>query len=156
MVVKLPVQRIKKGDHVRWLSLAISLVVLISISFGLMWLLQEAVALLYLPLDKFDWLAYLNVFISTLVCNLTIFIPVPVATPILIATATQWNPVMVAFAASIGGTLGELSGYYAGYLGKRIAKTNRQQDTTESKSVLIAMGYGRFRFLAFNPLFPLI
>jgi len=85
--------------------------VLIGLSFGLMSLLQEVVTLLHLPLDKFAWLAYLDVFISTLVCNLTILVPVPVVTPILIATATKWNPVMVALTASIGGTLGELSGY---------------------------------------------
>jgi len=30
---------------------------------------------------------------------------------IIIAVATRWNPVMVALAASIGGTLRELSGY---------------------------------------------
>ncbi|MDD5703864.1 MAG: VTT domain-containing protein [Dehalococcoidales bacterium] len=39
----------------------------------------------------------------------------------MIVAATRWNPWLVAFSASLGGALGELSGYYAGYIGKRIA-----------------------------------
>ena len=39
----------------------------------------------------------------------------------MIVAATKWNPWLVAFSASLGGALGELSGYYAGYIGKRIA-----------------------------------
>jgi len=39
----------------------------------------------------------------------------------MIAAATRWDPVMVSLFARIGGAIGELSGYYAGYLGKRIA-----------------------------------
>jgi uncharacterized membrane protein YdjX (TVP38/TMEM64 family) len=148
------VQRKKKVNHVRWLRLAVSLVVLISISFGLMWLLQEAVSLLHLPLDKFAWLAYLNVFISTLVCNLTIFIPVPVATPILIATATEWNPIMVALSASIGGTLGELSGYYAGYLGKRIAINEHVAGYNKVREWMNRYGIWAISFLGFQPVIP--
>jgi len=154
MVVKLSVRQMKKVNQVRWLRLAASLVVLIGLSFGLMWLLQEAVARLHLPLDKFAWLAYLNVFISTLVCNLTIFIPVPVATPILIATATQWNPVMVALAASIGGTLGELSGYYAGYLGKRIAINERVAGYSKVTEWMNRYGIWAISFLGFQPVIP--
>jgi len=154
MVVKLSVRQMKKVNQVRWLRLAASLVVLIGLSFGLMWLLQEAVALLHLPLDKLAWLAYLNVFISTLICNLTIFIPVPVATPILITTATKWNPVMVAFAASVGGTLGELSGYYAGYLGKRIAINERVAGYNKVTEWMNRYGIWAISFLGFQPVIP--
>jgi len=65
-------------------------------------------------------MAYLVVFGVTLVCNATIMIPVPVATATMIAAASEWDPVLMAFIASIAGTLGEISGYYAGYLGKKI------------------------------------
>jgi hypothetical protein len=43
------VSRMKEN---RWLRLAISLVILIGLSFGLVWLLQEAGALFHLPMDK--------------------------------------------------------------------------------------------------------
>jgi len=154
MFVKLSVRPMKKGNQVHWLRLAISLVVLIGLSFGLMWLLQEVVTLLHLPLDKFAWLAYLNVFISTLVCNLTILVPVPVVIPILIATATKWNPVMVALAASIGGTIGELSGYYAGYLGKRIAINEHVAGYNRVTEWMNSYGIWAILFLAFQPVIP--
>jgi len=154
MLVKLSGQPIKKLNQVRWLRLTLSLVVLIGLSYGLMWLLQEAVSLLHLPLDKFAWLAYLNVFLSTLICNLTIFIPVPIATSILLATSTQWNPIMVALVASIGGTLGELSGYYAGYLGKRIAINERLVGRNKTTEWMNRYGTWAISFLGFQPVIP--
>jgi len=144
----------KKGNQIYWLRLAISLIILIGLSFGLVWSLQEVVTLLHLPLERFAWLAYLNVFISTLVCNLTILVPVPVATPILIATAIKWNPVMVALAASIGGTLGELSGYYAGYLGKRIAINEQVAGYNRVTQWMNRYGIWAILFLAFQPVIP--
>jgi membrane protein YqaA with SNARE-associated domain len=38
----------------------------------------------------------------------------------MIAAASKWDPILVALVASIAGTLGELTGYYAGYLGKKV------------------------------------
>lgn len=154
MVVKLGIQQTKKMKQVRWLRLAISLIVLIGLSLGLMWLLQEVMTLLHLPLDKFAWLAYLNAFISTLLCNLTILVPVPAVTPILIATATKWNPLMVALAASIGGTIGELSGYYAGFLGKRIAINEQVAGYNRATGWMNRYGTWAIAFLAFQPVIP--
>jgi membrane protein YqaA with SNARE-associated domain len=39
----------------------------------------------------------------------------------MMAAAKYWDPVLVALTASVAGTLGEITGYYAGYWGKRIA-----------------------------------
>jgi len=111
----------KRGNQISWLWLVISLIGLIGLSFGLAYLLQDIGVRFHLPLYELAWLAYLSIFGTTLICNFTIIAPVPVATAIMIAAATRWDPIMVALAASIDGTLGELSGYYAGYLGKRIA-----------------------------------
>jgi len=155
MVVKLEKRhQVKKGEQVHWLRLAISLAVLIGLSFGLMWLLQEVTTLFHLPLDRFAWLAYLNVFISTLVCNLTVIAPVPIATSIMIAAASRWNPVMVALAASMGGTLGELSGYYAGYLGKRIAVNEHVAGYHRVAGWMNHYGIWAISFLAFQPVIP--
>lgn len=108
----------KMSSQVRWARLAIAFVGLVAISFGLAYLLQRLLARFQLPLHSFAWLAYLIVFATSLAANLTIIAPVPIGASIMVAAATHWNPVLIALSASIGGTLGELSGYYAGYLGK--------------------------------------
>ena len=38
----------------------------------------------------------------------------------MIAAATKWDPLLAAFSASIGDSIGELSGYFAGYLGRKV------------------------------------
>ncbi len=106
--------------HIHWGRLTVTILALIGISFGLAYLFQNFAAKL-LPKYEFAWFAYLTVFLSSLAANLTIIAPVPIGLSIMIAAATQWNPVMVAFAASIGACIGELSGYYAGYLGRKVA-----------------------------------
>jgi len=64
----------------------------------------------------------LVVFGITLLSNATVLIPVtyPHLT-IMIAAATYWDPFMIALVASVAGALGEITAYYAGRLGKRIA-----------------------------------
>ena len=137
-----------------WLRLTTLLIGLIGLSFGLAYLLKDLGARLRLPLDELAWLAYLSVFGTTLVCNLTIIAPVPVATAIMIAAATRWNPVMVALAASIGGTLGELSGYYAGYLGKRVAIAEHMGGYNRVADWMDQYGPWAIFFLALQPIIP--
>lgn len=112
---------IKRNSQVHWLRLAIAFLGFVVLSFGLAYLLRLVLARYAFPLHEFAWLAYLIVFATSLVANLTIIAPVPLAATVMVAAATTWNPLLIALFASIGGTLGELSGYYAGYLSKRIA-----------------------------------
>jgi len=56
-----------------------------------------------------------------MLANLSVIVSIPFAASIMIAAATKWNPLLIALFGSIGGSIGELSGYYAGYLGKKIA-----------------------------------
>ncbi len=104
--------------HVHWGKLTLTILALIGVSFGLAFLFLRI-----LPPPNYDyaWLAYLTVFLSSLVANLTIIAPVPIGITILVTAAATWNPVMVALAASVGASIGELSGYYAGRLGRKIA-----------------------------------
>ncbi len=117
-------------------------------------MLQDLGARLHIPLDELAWLAYLSIFGATLVCNFTIVAPVPVATAIMIVAATRWDPVMVALAASIGGTLGELSGYYAGYLGKKIAIDEHIVGYKKVAGWMNRYGIWAISFLAFQPFIP--
>jgi len=144
----------KQSNQIKWLRLTTLLIGLIALSFGVAYLLQDLGVRLHIPLGELAWLAYLSVFGTTLVCNFTIIAPVPVATAIMIAAATRWNPVMVALAASIGGTLGELSGYYAGYLGKRIAITEHMGGYNKVADWMNRYGLWAVFFLAFQPVLP--
>jgi membrane protein YqaA with SNARE-associated domain len=104
----------------RWLTLALYAAALVGISFGFTYLVQYLIAYFNIPIDKLAYAAYLLVFGVTLLSNLAIIVPVYIHVSIMITAATYWNPALIALSASVAGALGEMSGYYAGYLGKRI------------------------------------
>ena len=138
----------------RWLRLALLLVGLIAISFGMAYLFQKLMSPLETTLDKFAWLAYLIVFATTLLSSLTIVAPVPVAAALMITAATRWDPVLVSLSASIGGTFGELSGYYVGYLGKKIVISGYTKEYDRVASWINRYGFWAISFLAFQPILP--
>jgi len=110
----------EKLKQKRWLELALYVAILVGLSFGLTYLLRYLMAYFNIPIDRFAPTAYLVVFVITLLSNAGIFVPVYIHISIMMTVAQYWNPVLVALTASVAGTLGEMSGYYAGYLGKRI------------------------------------
>lgn len=62
----------------RWLYVGVWLIGLVAFSFGLAYVLPESWATLSGGLlAEFGWLAYLSVFGVTLLCNLTLIVPVP-------------------------------------------------------------------------------
>lgn len=85
---------------VQWGKLAITILGLIGLSFGLAYLFQQLVTKLHLPLNEFAWLAYLIVFLTSLLANLTVLAPVPIGLSIMIAAAKTWNPAVVALSAT--------------------------------------------------------
>jgi membrane protein YqaA with SNARE-associated domain len=105
----------------RWLKMALYVAILVGLSFGFALLLQRLMPSPF-PVEKFASTAYLVVFGISLAFNAAILVPVFLHVSIMMAAAQYWNPVLVALAASVGGVLGELTAYYAGYLGKRIAQ----------------------------------
>ena len=105
----------------RWLKTAIYGAALIGLSIGLVFLLRHLTAHFKIPLEEFAIVAYLVVFGITLACNASIVVPVHIHILVMMTVASLWNPILTAFVASVAGTLGEISGYYAGYLGKKIA-----------------------------------
>jgi membrane protein YqaA with SNARE-associated domain len=72
-----------------------------------------------LPKFENSWAIYLAIFLVFLISNLSLFIPVPFALTILLVTAPGLNPIIIGFSASLGASLGELSGYFAGMLGRK-------------------------------------
>lgn len=153
-MARLPINKIAKMCQNRWLRLAIFLVSLISISFGLAYALQGLFSHFQLGTNQFFLAAYLIVFGTTLLANATIIAPVPVALAIMIAAATRWDPLLVSFAASVGGTLGELSGYYVGYLGKKIASIEDMPGYKQITGWMNRYGVWVIFLLALQPILP--
>jgi membrane protein YqaA with SNARE-associated domain len=144
----------KTGSQVHWVKLVIGLVGLIAVSFGLAALVNVAKNQLHIDLYKFELLAYVSVFVASLIANLTIIAPVPVAVAIMISAAQNFNPVVVALCAAAGGTIGELSGYYAGYWGRKIAISDSIVGYQQVERWIHKYGPWAIMVIAFQPIIP--
>jgi membrane protein YqaA with SNARE-associated domain len=138
----------------RWFRVAFALLALIGISFALAYWLQNLAEMLHLPLYDYAMLAYLVVFVVALIANLTVMAPVPIAVSIMIVVAKTWNPALAALAAAMGGTIGEISGYYAGYAGRKIAIATDFVGTSRVESWVNRYGVWAIVFVAFQPVIP--
>lgn len=144
----------QSSNRINWRSLTILFTCCIIISFGLGYLFNAIWRDYELSLGDYAWVVYLSVLGITLLCNLTIIAPVPIGATIVVAAATNWNPVMIALAASIGGTIGELSGYYAGYLGRKVAIAESMIGYNKILGWMERYSAWAIFFLAFQPVLP--
>jgi membrane protein YqaA with SNARE-associated domain len=112
-------ERLKQN---RWLKMALYIVILTGVSYGFYVLLLYLTPYLGIPEEGFAPIAYLVVFGVTLLANAAIFVPVVFHIAIMLWAIehANCNLVLVVLVASVAGALGEITGYYAGYLGKRI------------------------------------
>lgn len=138
----------------RWLRLILYLAVLIAISFGLAYLVGHLMAYLNLPLETLATTAYLVVFIVTLASNAAVFVPVAFHISIMLAAADKWNPAIIALVASVGGTLGEITAYYAGYLGKRVIHLENTPGYNRLVSWMKRYGPWGIFFVSLQPILP--
>lgn len=68
---------------------------------------------------EFAALGYPGIFLVALLANATVFLPAP-GVAVVFAMGSIFHPLGVALAAGTGGTLGELSGYLAGFSGQAV------------------------------------
>jgi membrane protein DedA with SNARE-associated domain len=105
-------------------------------------------------IEEFKAYGYPGVFLIALLANSTVFIPAP-GIAIVFAMGSVLNPLGVALAASAGGTLGEISGYLAGFSSQAII----EQIDIYKKVEPFVRRYGAFAVLIFaaipNPFFDL-
>jgi uncharacterized membrane protein YdjX (TVP38/TMEM64 family) len=119
---------LEKLKQRRWVELALYAVALAAASYGFWVLVIYLRNRFNIPIEQYAAAAYLIVFVITLVSCAGLFVPVYIHVFIMIGVAktmaevSPLGPVLVALAATTGGALGEITGYYAGYLGKRIAQ----------------------------------
>jgi membrane protein YqaA with SNARE-associated domain len=104
----------------KWLRMVLYLVILACVSLALAYLLEYLMTYFNISIERYASMAYLVIFGVTLASNASILAPVFIYLSIMIAATKFLNPVLIALVASVAGALGEITGYYAGYLGKKI------------------------------------
>ena len=72
--------------------------------------------------EEFQQWGYPGVFLIALLANATVLLPAPGVAVIYAMGALLGNPFGVGLAAGLGGTIGELSGYLAGFSGQAIVE----------------------------------
>jgi membrane protein YqaA with SNARE-associated domain len=106
---------------------------------------------------KLEEYGYVGIFLLSIAANATIIIPLP-GVALTTAMGAIFNPLGVAVAAGLGASIGELSGYAAGFSGQgvveRAALYNRLTTWMKAHQNL---AYGLILLLAFipNPMFDL-
>jgi len=70
---------------------------------------------------EFSAYGYPGIFLIALMANATVFLPAP-GVAVVFAMGSIFNPLGVALAAGAGGTIGELSGYLAGFSGQAVVE----------------------------------
>lgn len=113
--------------------------------------------LVFINRDKFVRLenyGYLGIFLISVLGNATIILPVPVILTAFIGGGI-FNPLMVGVVASLGASIGELTGYLAGAGGKGIIEKKRSVE--KMKKWMDKYGLWVIFFLAVipNPVFDL-
>lgn len=102
----------KRGPWITILRI-IALLVVIAITIGI-YLVRDQV-------EKFAALGYPGIFLISLLANATIILPAP-GVAVVFTMGAVFHPLGVALAASLGGTLGELTGYLAGFSGQGVVE----------------------------------
>lgn len=67
---------------------------------------------------------YLGAFLVSLISNATILLPIP-GIAVIFALGDPFNPFLIGLAAGAGATLGELTGYVAGYGGRSVIENRK-------------------------------
>jgi membrane protein DedA with SNARE-associated domain len=71
--------------------------------------------------EQFAAFGYPGIFLIALLANATILLPAP-GVAVIYAMGAIFNPFGVGLAAGLGGTIGELSGYLAGFSGQAVVE----------------------------------
>ena len=142
-----------KNRKNHWLKLGFIFLGFIVLSVGLGYLIQFLLAHYHIPMNIPEWIALLLVFGILAVVNLSV-LPVPFGISIMMVAAVRWNPVLVALFGSLGASLGEFSGYFFGYLGKRISIDENMLGYKMIHGWIMKYGIWAIAFLSFQPVIP--
>ncbi len=144
----------QKISRIHWGKLVLVVLGAIGLSFLFVYFLRGLSDRLPLSVDSYSWLAYLTVFVSLLVINLTVIAPVPIGISIMVTAAMHWNPVFVALVGSLGAAIGELSGYFVGYFGRKVALSDDGLWGIHFEGWIKSYGALAIFILSFQPILP--
>ncbi len=88
---------------------------------------------LFLNRDSIQYLerfGYFGIFLASMLTNASLILPVP-GVLITSAMGAVFNPFFVALAAGGGATIGEISGYLAGFSGQKVVEKAKWHDKLE-------------------------
>ena len=130
---------------------------MVIISLALAVLFNHLLAPLKDNLQRYAWLAYIIVFGTSLLSNLTVVVPVSIGASIMVTAAGLgiYHPVLIALVAALGGAIGELGGYYAGALGKKVAFNDYPEAYERVSGWIDRYGMWAIAFIAFQPVIPI-
>ncbi|MEK7848652.1 MAG: VTT domain-containing protein [Chloroflexota bacterium] len=127
------------------------LAMLSALTMGMLEALSMVERLFQSSLAGLAYYAYGAVFLVTLVSSAMVVLPAP-GLAFVLAAATRWDPTPVALAASLGGTLGEVTGYLLGrWAGAAIAR-RRPALYLKAEGWMKRYGLAAVWFFAFFPL----
>lgn len=147
----IPKERDKRVRRI-WMLVGLVLFTL-AVSFGMMLLMKRLQGVLASPLKEYALYAYLGVFVITTLNSATIVFPTP-GMALVLAAANSWNPFIIAIVASIGGTLGEVTGYLVGRAGKNVILPDQSKTYKRAEEWTKSHGGWVFSLLAGVPLVP--
>jgi len=105
--------------------------------------------------QRFQAFGYPGIFVLSFLASATIILPAPGLIPVFSLGTAGLNPWLIGLAAGAGSTLGELSGYAAGFSGQAIIENRQMYD----QLVRWMRRYGLFTIFILalipNPLFDL-
>ncbi len=107
------------GRKIKWIEEGLLLLGMLALSAGIAFLLFQFQDFFRVSLRSYGYIAYLLVFVVSLLSSSTIFIPTP-GIAFTLAAAAVWDPFLVGVAAGTGDAIGEMTAYWAGYVGKKI------------------------------------
>ena len=139
--------------RVQWLKLLLIAIAVTILSVVVSVILIHVIKA-HFTLPKTQWIGYLSIFAIILVMNLS-FIPIPLVISIMIAAAAVWNPLLVILSSSVGACIGEMSGYYTGILGKKIAIPDNLSGYKLMKKWIAKYGFWAIAFLSLQPILPI-
>jgi membrane protein YqaA with SNARE-associated domain len=104
----------------RWIQPALAILFVIIVSVGLFLLTKSHPDLI----ERFKTLGYVGVFVISLLSCATVVLPIP-GVFAFIPLISQFDPVLVGVIGAAGGSIGEITGYMAGYGGRGLAGRGR-------------------------------
>lgn len=117
----------KRGTTRRIVVPALVLLLVIAVSVGLFFANRAYPDMI----DRFKTLGYAGIFVVSLLSCATVILPIPgifVFVPLL----AQFDPVLVGVVGAAGGTIGEITGYMAGYSGQGLAGRGKMYARVEA------------------------